>query len=578
MLQRTTICLLAGIFLLRIDCSGQFTASGSPDNGTQRQATLSANASADTYPRSYIRGVDSLADKLANFPSKLFGRIQSKTAAMNKSLTDQTEKYLQRMAKQEARLRKKLFKIDSSAARTLFDHSAERYAALAQKLKQDSGSRSTNSSGEYYAYADSLKTAMAFLQQNPQLLGASSAASVTNAGIPLSDATPGLPSSIASLTSSANLPPQLQSSYAQLQQLQAKMQDAGEIQQFIQQRKAQIQQCLARYTNLPSGITNAYNGYKQQLYYYDQQVHEYKEMLNDPDKLFKKALELLDRLPAFTNFVKSNSMLSSLLSLPGGAAVPGQIGGANATGMPTRDQVIANIQGQMGAPNAQATPASGATAASSQALSSDPAVAVPNASTLVSQNVGSAQGQIDQLRDKLNSGGSGADLDMPNFKPNAQRTKTFLQRLEYGTNLQSTHSNYYFPTTTDIGLSIGYKLDDNNRVGIGASYKVGWGQDISHVNVSSQGAGLRSFLDIRLKKTFFASGGFEYNYQQPFYSLNTVRDLNEWQQSGLIGISKIISMKTKVFKNTKIQLLWDFLSYEQVPRTQALKFRLGYSF
>jgi hypothetical protein len=54
--------------------------------------------------------------------------------------------------------------------------------------------------------------------------------------------------------------------------------------------------------------------------------------------------------------------------------------------------------------------------------------------------------------------------------------------------------------------------------------------------------------------------------------------LSKWQQSGLVGISKVISIKSKFFKKTKLQLLWDFLSYEQVPRTQALKFRVGYNF
>jgi hypothetical protein len=31
-------------------------------------------------------------------------------------------------------------------------------------------------------------------------------------------------------------------------------------------------------------------------------------------------------------------------------------------------------------------------------------------------------------------------------------------------------------------------------------------------------------------------------------------------------------------KNGNLQMLWDFLSYSQVPRTQALKFRIAYSF
>jgi hypothetical protein len=114
-------------------------------------------------------------------------------------------------------------------------------------------------------------------------------------------------------------------------------------------------------------------------------------------------------------------------------------------------------------------------------------------------------------------------------------------------------------------------------IGAGASYKIGWGQDFNHISMSSQGASLRSYLDINIKKSWFASGGFEYNYQQPFDHLHFPK-LDNWQQSGLLGISKIISLKTKVFKKTKVQLLWDFLSYQQVPKAQPFKFRIGYSF
>jgi hypothetical protein len=53
---------------------------------------------------------------------------------------------------------------------------------------------------------------------------------------------------------------------------------------------------------------------------------------------------------------------------------------------------------------------------------------------------------------------------------------------------------------------------------------------------------------------------------------------DSWQESGLLGISKIISVKSKLFKKTKVQLLWDFLSYQQLPRSQPLKFRVGYNF
>jgi hypothetical protein len=241
--------------------------------------------------------------------------------------------------------------------------------------------------------------------------------------------------------------------------------------------------------------------------------------------------------------------------MPGGAGSGVTTAAGQAVqGLQTRGQVMAAIQTQVG-------------------------VGGPNPESFVQQNVGSAQTQLDELRDKMTgTGGNGGSLDMPEFKPNNQKTKSFLHRLEFGTNLQTAHGNYYFPTTTDLGLSLGYKLSDGNSLGLGASYKIGWGTDFNHIRVTSQGVGLRSYLDIQIKKSFYASGGFEYNYQQPFYSADIFHDISYWQQSGLIGMSKIISLKTKVFKQTKFQLLWDFLSYQQVPKAQPLVFRVGYTF
>jgi len=203
---------------------------------------------------------------------------------------------------------------------------------------------------------------------------------------------------------------------------------------------------------------------------------------------------------------------------------------------------------------------------------------ITNAQGASGFDLNAAKSQLDNLKDRLMKyGEGGADIDMPNFKPNEQKTKTFIKRLEYGLNLQTQHANYFFPTTSDIGLSVGYKLNNSNVVGVGASYKVGWGKDISHVQVSNQGAGLRSFVDVQMKGNLFVSGGFEYNYQHPFGSFQQIRVLDIWEKSGLIGLSKIVALKSGALKKTKVQILWDFLSYQQVPRTQPIKFRIGWA-
>jgi hypothetical protein len=197
-----------------------------------------------------------------------------------------------------------------------------------------------------------------------------------------------------------------------------------------------------------------------------------------------------------------------------------------------------------------------------------------------------AQSQLNQLKDKLSkfsNGGGSSDMTMPDFKPNDQKTKSFLQRLEYGFNIQNEPGQSYLPATSNIALTLGYKLSDDKRVGIGTSYIMGWGE-LKHIRLSSEGVGLRSYLEIKSpvksKGMFFnglwLTGGFEYNYLSSFRSLRELHDnVDVWQQSALVGLSK----KYKVGnKEGNMQVLYDFLHNRQAPSGTAIKFRLGYSF
>jgi hypothetical protein len=459
----------------------------------------------------------STADKIINFPTRLFSKIQGKTASLDQQLTKQTENYLQKMARREARFQKKLYKVDPAAAKRLFAGSAATYAALEQKMKSDTGGhKDIPLSGEYQAYTDSLKGSLSFLQQNPQLMSPPAAGTAATAE-------------------------------QALQQLQAKMGDAGEAQAFMQQRKQEISGYISQHANLQSLLGPEYQGFNQQVYYYSEQIREYKEILNHPDQLEQKALFLLDQLPAFQQFMKNNSQLAGLFSLPGNYGSPAAL-----AGLQTRDQVSEALQGQL-------------------------ALGGAGAQAALTANLQSAGDQLDQYKSKLSElGGGSGDIDMPDFNPNNQKTKTFLNRLQIGTDLQTTHTNYYWPTMTAIGLSVGYKLSDKSTIGFGASYQIGWGAGINHIALSGNGAGLRSFIDIRIKGTWSATGGLEYNYTTPIHSLQQISSLGDWTRSGLIGVSKTVAVKNRFFKQTKLQLLWDFLSYQQIPKTQPIIFRVGY--
>jgi len=470
------------------------------------------------YP-TYAQTNDSLAGKVVNFPSRLLGRIQSKTSTLNARLTRQTENYLQKMLRKEQRMQQKLSRVDSSAAQRVFAGSAERYAALGRQIKNDSGGASRSYTGVYLPYLDSLQGSMAFLRQNPQVMARSGQLA------------------------------QLGDADGQIKAYEAKLMDADQVKTYIQQRKQMIGQYIEQHSDLKGLLGKSYAGMNQEVYYYSQQLREYKEMWTDPDKLLQKALTLLNRLPAFQAFMKNNSLLGNLFS------VPGNYGTAQGlSGLQTREQVAQLVQNQVGAGGA-----AGATALQS--------------------NLQSAETQLDNYKSKLSQLGSGnGDMDIPNFKPNDQKIKTFWRRLEYGMNFQTTHNNYYFPMVTDFGLSLGYKLGHNNVIGVGASYKLGWGNGIQHISFTSEGVGLRSWLEIGIKGSFSATGGFEYNYTTPFTSYQQLKQIKYWTKSGLIGVTKTVSLKSRVFKKTSVSLLWDFLSCQQVPQTQPILFRIGYNF
>lgn len=373
--------------------------------------------------------------------------------------------------------------------------------------------------GNYIPSLDTLSSSLHFLQQHPAFF--------KNNKLPVG---------------------KLQSAIGQSAQLGDRFQQAEQVKRFIAERKQLLRE---RLENL--GFAKQLRRLNKQAYYYSAQVEEYKSLLKDHRKAERKALEYLSKTKLFKDFMRKNSQLASLFRLPGNAVDPGSA--ASLAGLQTRVQVNNLIQQQLAAGG-------------------------PNALSQAQQNMQEAQARLNELKDKvLKLGGSSGDMNMPEgFKPNDQKTKSLWKRLQFGSNIQSQRARGYFPATTDVGLSIGYKLNDRSIIGIGGSYKLGLGRDIRHVKVSHQGVGLRSFVDWKIKGSFWLSGGYEMNYRSEFRSIQQLQSFDAWQRSGLIGLSKVVSLKTKVLKQTKVQLMWDFLSYQSRPQTQPIIFRVGYNF
>ncbi len=156
-------------------------------------------------------------------------------------------------------------------------------------------------------------------------------------------------------------------------------------------------------------------------------------------------MELLQKLPAYKDFMARNSQIARLFNLAssgGGGNVEQQL-----EGLQTRAQVEQLIQERIGGGG-------------------------PNASQAIRQQMDAARSQMDELKKQF------PDLDnageMPDFKPNEMKTKSFLSRLEFGTNVQFQRSNQFFPSTGDFAGQVGYRFNKNGIIGMGPPINWEW--------------------------------------------------------------------------------------------------------
>jgi hypothetical protein len=461
--------------------------------------------------------IDSAQEKLtrsfSSISNKSLQLIDNRYSLLQKIVETKTEKMLRRMQKKEMGLQQEMQGKDSVKAKQLFASSEAKYQQLAAQLRQPIPANSISSYNQYLPALDSLKTSLQFLSQR----GAN---------------VPGVP---------ADKLQKIQLITQQLSQLQGKMQVAGEAQVYVSQRAQQLKQQLISY-----GLGNKLLGLNKEAFYYQQELTQFKSIINDKEKMEETALAAIRQVPEFQSFWQKYSILGQLFPMPSG------LGSAQAlNGLQTKlatQTLLKSVGGSVG-PDPQ----------------------------YVQQQVQQAQSTLNTLKDKVSAfgGTSGSgDMTTPDFTLDSQHGKRLTKRLEFGFNIQNSGATNLIPSISNIALTVGYKLSDKATVGVGASYLMGWGTGITHVELSNQGLGGRSYIDIKAKGSIWVTGGLEYTYYQAFVKLSDIKDLSIWQRNVLIGLTK----KTTIGKSTaNIQLLYNFLYKQEVPQGQPFLFRVGYT-
>lgn len=447
---------------------------------------------------------DSIPPKI---PDKFLGQVQHKAQRLEKSADRRLEKSLNLYLKQERLMKQKLALIDPGKAERIFNGAIGKLEQYKAGLKNKAIALLPVGNSIGNSYVDSLAGSLTFMKDAKGMVGANGA--------------------------------KLTSALDNVQALKGKLQQSADIEKFIAAHKEQLKVQLAQYSNMLPNL----KAINQEYYYYHAQVQEYLGVFRDPKKAEQKAMVLLQKLPAYNDFIKKNSIIAGLFNL-GSNYDPAQL----MEGQQTRTLVEPMIQGAMGSS--------------------------PTARQAISAQIQQARSKMDELKKKLPTGGGNA-ADMPDFQPKPLKTKTFFERVEPGGNIQFQKSNTYFPTTAELAGQLAYKLNPKSNIGVGLSYSVGMGSSWEHIVFSHRGFGLRSFLSYKVKGGWYANGGLEANkVMANATATNYTKKWDGWWRSALLGLSKQYKVSAKLKGN--IMLLYDFWPTQNIPQNR-FKIRFGYT-
>jgi hypothetical protein len=449
---------------------------------------------------------DSTLEALQQIPLKYISSIDSKVDKYSKRITSKTTKTLEKLSHWENKIKSTLEKISPEAAARLFNNGQLTFTSLLQQIQQGEAI-ALQYQQQYEKYRDDLTTGLKYIEQQRETLDSSVIKKVTT-------------------------------TRKKMQDLNEEEDKNAAIQQFIRERKGQLIAETFKYL----GQNKYLSKISKESWYFFETAKNYKELFQDEKKAEQTAKMILNKIPAFTEFLKRNSMLAGLFDIPGENAVL-------QPGMQTRAGVQELIQGRLTAMG-------------------------PGAQDMMHKNLQAAQAQMNDLKTRLGNGYSNGE--MPPGRVNQEKTKTFSQRLEYGFNMQFSKNDGLIPSATDIAVSIGYKPRNGVLIGLAGSYKLGIGT-IDNIRFSNEGIGIRSFADIKWKKQLYITGGFEMNYNEHFKDVAFIKDNNLWQRSALLGITKKFKLKTKFTKGTNIAVLYDFLSRQHIPVSKSVIVRIGYN-
>jgi len=234
--------------------------------------------------------------------------VEAKVAKTEKQISNLTQSTISKLEQQEAKLYKKLYRIDSIAANNIFSEKAAHYKKNQQRVNEKTQQAKKVFSGEYIPYLDTVTNSIAFIKEGKDFV-----------------------------KRSENLKEKIYKVSSSVTEFNNKVQQTEDIKKYIRERKEFLNQQLSKYTSLNKDLVKL----NKTVFYYGQQIKELKEAIKDPKKAEQKVLSILRQSKVFQEFIKKNSFLAGVFD------IPTDYGTAGVGNLQTRAQVDQFIQTRM---------------------------------------------------------------------------------------------------------------------------------------------------------------------------------------------------------------------------------------
>ena len=307
------------------------------------------------------------------------------------------------------------------------------------------------------------------------------------------------------------------------------------------------QETLKNYGVTTPALSDKLKGIDKSCYYYTQGMNGFQDLYTNPSKGIESSL--LKNLSFNKDFKLFNTQLttsqlpfsaSSLSSLSGGTP--------DMSGYQTKAQVQAMLP-----QNAQGVSADGK-------------------AELIS-NMQKGLEAFNELRDTK------PELprfkDKPTFKTNPYKGLPFRMRLVPAFTFQPETKTAKTPIIINVGATLGFKLSRRFTPMLGASTKIGLGEDIRHLSFSYQGIVAKAGVDTKLCYGFSFQCWYEETWRPyPAYIVNEDKSVNQPQPSLIAGICNTYKISKKV-KGT-FMIGYDFFYNKHIPTTSPWVIRMGW--